>query len=175
MKDSFSSFVLRDLIALLSGLMLMLLHGTVEQGILTALVPQSAAPWELSKLVFWPLAICAAAGRLSRAHIPISRVLPSLVLAPLGMLILCRGALALGYGGRPYAAIWMAVLAAALAFGPDGRAAFICLDGLGSGTGGGICASGPSAVFVAAVPAAGAGCIRFVSGGLTVYFLTQVC
>ena len=113
MKDSFSSFVLRNLIALLSGLMLMLLHGTVEQGILTALVPQSAAPWELSKLVFWPLAICAAAGRLSRAHIPISQVLPSLVLAPLGMLILCRGALALGYGGRPYAAIWMAVLAAA--------------------------------------------------------------
>lgn len=175
MKDSFSSFVLRDLIALLSGLMLMLLHGTVEQGILTALVPQSAAPWELSKLVFWPLAICAAAGRLSRAHIPISRVLPSLVLAPLGMLILCRGALALGYGGRPYAAIWMAVLAAALAFGPDGRRLSNAWDGLGSGTGGGICASGPSAVFVAAVPAAGAGCIRFVSGGLTVYFLTQVC
>mgnify|MGYP006866737329 FL=1 len=121
MKDSFSSFVLRDLIALLSGLMLMLLHGTVEQGILTALVPQSAAPWELSKLVFWPLVICAAAGRVSRAHIPISRVLPSLVLAPLGMIILCRGALTLGYGGWPYATIWMAVLAAALAFGPDGR------------------------------------------------------
>ncbi|MEI3305753.1 MAG: hypothetical protein V8R40_06805 [Dysosmobacter sp.] len=161
-KDSFSSFVLRDLIALLSGLMLMLLHGTVEQGILTALVPQSAAPWEL--------AICAAAGRLSRAHIPISRVLPSLVLAPLGMII--RGAL------------WRLDMGGARRSHLDGGtgggtglwsgwpAAFICLDGLGSGTGGGICAPGPSAVFVAAVPAAGAGCIRFVSGGLTVYFLT---
>ena len=56
------------------------------------------------------------------------------------------------------------------------KAATIAVDSLRyGGTGGGICASGPSAVFVAAVPAAGAGCIRFVSGGLTVYFLTQVC
>lgn len=121
MKDSFSSFVLRDLIALLSGLMLMLLHGTVQQGILTAL----------------GAAVCCAMGAFQTCILAVGDLCggwtgepcaypnfpgsPSLVLAPLGMIILCRGALTLGYGGRPYAAIWMAVLAAALAFGPDGR------------------------------------------------------
>ena len=121
MEDRFLSFVLRDLLALLAGLFLMLLHGTVEQGIPAAFVPQSAAPWELSKLVFWPLALCAAAGRFGRQHVPVSRDLPALVLAPLTMALLCRAAQALGSGGRPCVAIWMAVLAAALAFGPDGR------------------------------------------------------
>lgn len=172
MKDSFSSFVLRDLIALLSGLMLMLLHGTVEQGILTALVPQSAAPWELSKLVFWPLVICAAAGRVrpcTYPNFPGSAVFGA---GPAGddhTVSGCSGAW-----------IWGAALRSHLDGGTGGGTgirsgwptAFICLDGLGSGTGRGICAPGPSAVFVAAVPAAGAGCIRFVSGGLTVYFLT---
>lgn len=121
MKDRFLSFALRDLMALLTGLFLMLLHGAVEQGILAAFVPQSTAPWELSKLVFWPLALCAVAGRFGGDRVPISRDLPALVLAPLGMALLCRVAQALGSGGRPCVAIWAAVLTAALAFGPDGR------------------------------------------------------
>ncbi|CDC71350.1 MULTISPECIES: hypothetical protein [environmental samples] len=123
MKDHFASFAARYLTALLTGLLLMMLHGTVQHGVLTAVVPQSDTPWELSKIVFWPLAICAA-GRLRHGFRAVSRDLPALVLAPPAAALLCRGIQMLGGDGRSFLAVWAAVLAAALAYGPDGGRLF---------------------------------------------------
>lgn len=121
MRDTVDRVALRYLTAVLLGLVLLLLHGVVQSGPLTVLVPQRASPWELSKLVFWPmLGACLMTCRLGRAPAPLTRDLPAAVLAALGAAAVNWVVLAAGGSGRVFLAVWGLALAAGLAFGPDG-------------------------------------------------------
>lgn len=85
MRDSIDRVALRYLGAVLLGLLLLVLHNTVQGGPAAVLVPQGASAWELSKLVYWPmLGACLATGRLGRAPRPFRGDLPAVVLASLG-------------------------------------------------------------------------------------------
>lgn len=121
MRDTIDRVALRYLAAVLLGLVLLLLHGVVRSGPAAVLVPQRADPWELSKLVFWPmLGACFATCRLGRTPSPPVRDLPAAVLAALGAAAVNGAVLAAGGSGRLCLAVWAAALAAGLAFGPDG-------------------------------------------------------
>lgn len=121
MRDTIDRVALRYLAAVLLGLVLLLLHGAVRGGPAAVLVPQRASPWELSKLVFWPmLGACAATCRLGRAPGPLLRDLPAAVLASLGAAAANWAVRAAGGSGRLCLAVWGLALAAGLAFGPDG-------------------------------------------------------
>ncbi|QUO38234.1 hypothetical protein KFE19_01545 [Dysosmobacter sp. Marseille-Q4140] len=121
MRDTIDRVALRYLAAVLLGLVLLLLHGTVRSGPAAVLVPQRASPWELSKLVFWPmLGVCFLTCRLGRAPGPVVRDLPAAVLASLGAVALNGAILAAGGSGRLCLAVWAGALAAGIAFGPDG-------------------------------------------------------
>lgn len=122
MRDTVDRVALRYLTAVLLGLVLLLLHGVVQSGPLTVLVPQRASPWELSKMVFWPmLGACLMTCRLGRAPAPLTR-------GPAG-----GGAGGSGSRGGELGRCWRPAAAAAcswqygawlwragLAFGPDG-------------------------------------------------------
>lgn len=175
MKDSFSSFVLRDLIALLSGLMLMAAprhRGTGDPDGACAAVCRAMGAFQTCILAVGDLCGSWTAEPCTHPNFPGSAVFGA---GPAGDAYTVSGCSGTWIWGPALRSHLDGGTGGGTGLRPGWPAAFICLDGLGSGTGGGICASGPSAVFVAAVPAAGAGCIRFVSGGLTVYFLTQVC
>lgn len=134
MRDSIDRVALRYLAAVLLGLVMLLLHNVVRGGPAAALIPQRASPWELSKLVFWPmLGACFLTCRLGRAPGPLTRDLPSAALAALGATAVNWAVLAAGGSGRLCLAVWAAALAAGLAFGPDGtrrRRLWITLCGL---------------------------------------------
>ena len=86
MNHGFSRFALRYLLTLGLGLGLVALHGA--GGVLTALVPGCASPWELSKLLYWPLLGALVLERvLSGAAAGSARCLPALTLAPAVLLV----------------------------------------------------------------------------------------
>lgn len=121
MRDSIDRIALRYLAAVLLGLALLLLHNVVRGGLTAVLVPQRASPWELSKLVFWPmLGACLLTCRLGRAPGPLVRDLPAVVAASLAAAAVNWAVLSAGGSGRLCLAVWAAALAAGLAFGPDG-------------------------------------------------------
>ena len=121
MRDPIDRVALRYLAAVLLGLVMLLLHDTVRGGPAAVLVPQRASPWELSKLVFWPmLGGCLLTCRLGRAPGPPVRDLPAAVAAALAAAAVNWAVLAAGGSGRLCLAVWAAALAAGLAFGPDG-------------------------------------------------------
>ncbi len=121
MRDPIDRVALGYLAAVLLGLVLLLLHGTVRGGPAAVLGPQRASAWELSKLVFWPmLGACFLTCRLGSAPEPLIRDLPAPVLAALGAAAVNGAVLAAGGSGRLCLAVWAAALAAGMAFGPDG-------------------------------------------------------
>ena len=121
MRDSIDRVALRYLGAVLLGLLLLVLHNTVQGGPAAVLVPQGASAWELSKLVYWPmLGACLATGRLGRAPRPFRGDLPAVVLASLGATAANWAVLTVAGSGRLCLAVWAAALAAGIAFGPDG-------------------------------------------------------
>lgn len=121
MKTSFNHFAVRYLTAVLCGLLLLLLHGAVQGGLLAVFVPQTPSPWELSKLAFWPMLLgCLVTGRIGGARRPLSQDLPALVGTPLVLTLLDWAVLSLGGSGGVCLALWVALLALGLAFGPDG-------------------------------------------------------
>lgn len=121
MRDSVDRVALRYLAAVLLGLVMLLLHGTVQGGPMAVLVPWQASPWELSKLVYWPmLGSCFLTCRLGRTPGPVIRDLPAVFLASLGTVAANWAVLSAGGSGRLCLAVWAAALAAGLAFGPDG-------------------------------------------------------
>ena len=121
MKDSFDRFAVRYLTAVLGGLLLLLLHGAVQGGLFAVFVPQYGSAWELSKLAFWPMLVsCLVTGRLGRERRPLARDLPAVVLVPLALTLADWAVLALGGSGGVCLALWVALVALGLAFGPDG-------------------------------------------------------
>ena len=116
MKHPFNRFAVRYLAAVLLGLLALMLHGSVQGGILAVLVPQAPSPWELSKLAFWPLLAVALLSGVKREH-GLWRQLPLLVIAPVAMTLVCWALLSLGGSGPLCLVVWMCVLAAVLAVG----------------------------------------------------------
>lgn len=82
MKDRFDRFVLRFLAVLLVGLLLMTLRG---RGILAVFTPQYASPWELGKLLYWPMlaAFSLTSGWSGGWKRTICGAAPAMVLTPL--------------------------------------------------------------------------------------------
>lgn len=120
MKHPFNRFAVRYLAAVLLGLLALMLHGSVQGGILAVLVPQAPSPWELSKLAFWPLLAVALLSGVKREH-GLGRQLPMLVIAPVAMTLVCWALLSLGGSGPLCLVVWMCVLAAVLAVGVPER------------------------------------------------------
>ena len=122
MRDPCDRFALRYLAAVVCGLALLLFHGAADSGLPAAFVPQCASPWELSKLAFWPgLAAWVMTSRLGGARRPLLRDLPAAVLAPLTAAAADWALLAAGGRSTMGLAVWAAVLAASMAFCPDGE------------------------------------------------------
>ena len=118
MGDPFNRFALRYPAAVICGLALLLCSGAVRGGPLAVLAPQCPSPWELGKLGFWPvLAAWGLTGRLGRERRPLVRDLPAAVLVPLGMTSACWALPASGGAGL---GVWAGLLAAGMAFCPDG-------------------------------------------------------
>ena len=121
MRDPCDRFALRYLAAVVCGLALLLFHGAADSGLPAAFVPQCASPWELSKLAFWPvLAAWVLTGRLGRERRTLVRDLPAAVLVPLAAAAADWALLAAGGNGAVSLAVWAALLAAGMAFSPDG-------------------------------------------------------
>ena len=116
MKHPFNRFAVRYLASVLLGLLALMLHGSVQGGILAVVVPQAPSPWELSKLVFWPLLVVSLLSGWKREN-GLGRQLPMLVIAPVVMTLLCWALLSLGGSGPLCLVVWMCVTAAALAVG----------------------------------------------------------
>ena len=93
MRDPCDRFALRYLAAVVCGLALLLFHGAADSGLPAAFVPQCASPWDLPAAVLAPLTVAAADWAL----------------------------LAAGGRGTMGLAVWAAVLAASMAFCPDGE------------------------------------------------------
>lgn len=86
MKDHFNRFAMRFICVLGLGLAALLLHGT--GGAASVFAPRYAAPWELSKLAYWPilitmLATCRFSGGLKNTLLSSA---PALTLAPLALM-----------------------------------------------------------------------------------------
>ena len=132
MKHPFGSFAVRYLTALLLGLLLLLLHGPVQGGPFAVFVPQIPSPWELSKLIFWPMLVAGAVYRRGEGGCR----LPGTVLTSLAMVLVSWGVQALSGAGLPCLAVWVVLAAAGTAFAPDcerHRCAFAVLAAVLSG------------------------------------------
>lgn len=115
MRQPFNCFAVRFLTAVLLGLLLIALHGRVSGGFFTIFVPRFASPWELGKLIYWPLLGAGLlTGRTKVARWRPGREVPCLVLAPMALFLLywCLSLLDLSSG--IYVLVWMLVLAAGL-------------------------------------------------------------
>lgn len=118
MNHGFSRFALRYLLTLGLGLGLVALHGA--GGALTVLVPGCASPWELSKLLYWPLLGALVLERvLNGAEAGSVRCLPALALTPAVLLaavwILTPPEL---LSGGVFALVWLVCCGAGLALAP---------------------------------------------------------
>ena len=120
MKNPFNRFALRYLVALLCGILLFMLHRTVQGGAFAVFVPQCASAWELSKLAFWPM-LCSllVTGRMGEEKRPLCCDLPALVLTSLVLVVLDWAVLAWDGGGGLCMSLWVALLAAGLTVGPN--------------------------------------------------------
>lgn len=118
MKNDFAHFTIRFLAALLGGLFLLLLRSAAGDPVSAVLTPRSAAPWELSKLVFWPMAL-AISLPLPGEGGPVRRV-PWLSAAPLAAVALLWAAQPLERGPGVCLLIWVSLCAAALALAQRG-------------------------------------------------------
>lgn len=89
MKTRFEHFSIRFTTAVLLGLLLMLAQGFLRNPVSAVLAPQCASPWELSKLIFWPLVFSwALTGRLSGGcGRTLRRMAPWLVASPLALML----------------------------------------------------------------------------------------
>ena len=121
MKEQFDRFALRLISVLLTGLLIMTLRG---RGVLAMFTPQYASPWELGKLVYWPmLAVFSLTARWSGGWRQTLRVAaPAIVLAPLALSGCCWAVQPL----RPAAAVlillWVVAAAIGTALADQGRA-----------------------------------------------------
>lgn len=115
MKDLWKHLSIRFPLTLLLGLLLLACHGH-RLGPLSVLIPQTASPWELSKLSFWPLffTLFLTGGLSGGGKQALTRALPCLLAAPLVMAVLLWSGSGLGVSGIWLAAWLVTVLPALL-------------------------------------------------------------
>ncbi|MEA4941004.1 MAG: hypothetical protein VB094_00505 [Oscillibacter sp.] len=118
MKNRFAYFSIRFLSVLLAGVFLLLLRTVTQNPVCALLTPQFASPWELSKLVFWPLLLAAAIPLRDGGKL-LSR-LPWLTVAPVTAVLIFWALAALKPGPGVYLLIWVVLSAAALALAQRG-------------------------------------------------------
>jgi hypothetical protein len=113
MKNHFAYFSIRFLAVLLAGLFLLLLRASAQNPVSALLTPQFASPWELSKLVFWPLLLAASIPLRDGGKF--SSRLPWLTVAPVTAVLIFWVLSALEPGPGVYLLTWIVLSAAALA------------------------------------------------------------
>lgn len=118
MKNGFAHFSIRFLTAVLAGLFLLLLRAAAHNPVFALLTPQFASPWELGKLLYWPLLLAAAIPL--RQGGKFSERLPWLTLAPLAAVLVFWALSALRPGPGVYLLVWIVLSAAALALAQRG-------------------------------------------------------
>lgn len=135
MKDRFDRFVLRFLAILLLGLLLMTLRG---HGILAVFTPQYASPWELGKLLYWPMLVVFSLTSSWSEGVKktICSAAPAMILAPLALQACCWAVQSL----RPAAAVlillWVIAVAVGTALADQGKThtslwlPFVLLEGV---------------------------------------------
>lgn len=115
MKQSFNRFAIRFLTAVLLGLLLIALHSRVSGGFFSVFVPRFSSPWELSKLVYWPLlGAVLFTGKTKAAVWEPGREVPCLVLAPVTLFLLSWVLSRLNLGSGVFILLWVAVLGGSL-------------------------------------------------------------
>ena len=112
MKNHFVHFSIRFLVVLLAGLFLLLLRAATQSPVFAVLMPQFASPWELSKLMYWPLLLAAAIPLRDGGKF--SSRLPWLTVAPITAVLLFWALSALKPGPGPYLVAWVVLAAIAL-------------------------------------------------------------
>lgn len=118
MKHRFVQFSIRFLTAVLAGLFLLLLRAEVQNPVFAVLTPRFASPWELGKLVFWPLLLSALLPL--REEEGFSARLPWLSIAPLAAVLVFWGLTAVDPGPGAYLLACIVLLALALALARRG-------------------------------------------------------
>ncbi|BAK99354.1 hypothetical protein OBV_21560 [Oscillibacter valericigenes Sjm18-20] len=118
MKNRFTHFSIRFLVILLAGLFLLLLRTSAHNPVCALLTPQFTSPWELSKLVYWPL-LLAAAIPLRDGGKFLAR-LPWLTVAPVTAVLIFWALSALEPGPGVYLLIWVVLSAVALTLAQRG-------------------------------------------------------
>lgn len=114
---NFNRFAIRFLAVILIGLLLLLLHGCGFAG--NIFTPKYASPWELSKLVYWPL----LASALLTSHLSggmkktMENAAMPLVVTPMVLFLVFWAILKLQPAGGIYLLLWVvgSVIGAALA------------------------------------------------------------
>lgn len=118
MKNRFTHFSIRFLVVLLAGLFLLLLRTSAQNPFCALLTPQFTSPWELSKLVYWPLLLAAAIPLRDGGKF--SARLPWLTAAPVTAVLIFWVLSALEPGPGVYLLIWVVLSAVALALAQRG-------------------------------------------------------
>jgi len=112
-KDCFNRFSVRFLAVLVLGLALLLLHGISAGPLAGVFAPRCAAPWELSKLAYWPmLAAMALTGGLSGGvGRTLRRAAPWLALTPAALFLTFWLVSRLRPAGGVYLLLWVVAAA----------------------------------------------------------------
>jgi hypothetical protein len=130
MKNSFERFAIRFPAAAALGLALIALRGWSPAQIVT---PLYASPWEMGKLVYWPMLISLTllAGLTGGIRKTLLRAAPCLTLTPLALFLTCWAVSQLRPSGGIYLLIWVALTAVGLALCEretgKGRGVFVVL------------------------------------------------
>lgn len=114
MKDHFNRFAVRFLTTLLLGLLALLLHPWAGNPVLGIFLPRYSAPWELSKLAYWPmLAALVLTGHLSGgAKRTLAEALPAVTLTAPALFLIYWAVSALEPAWGVYLMLWVAAAAA---------------------------------------------------------------
>ncbi|MEA4994141.1 MAG: hypothetical protein VB060_09990 [Oscillibacter sp.] len=118
MKNRFAHFSIRFLTVLLAGLFLLLLRSVGSNPVFAVLTPRFASPWELGKLLFWPLLLAAVIP--FRDGGKFSERLPWLTLTPLAAVLIFWALTAVRPGPGAYLLAWIVLSAMALALAQRG-------------------------------------------------------
>ena len=117
MKVRFNRFAVRYLTALLLGLILLLFHGWANNALPGIVLPKSGAPWELSKLAYWPMlaAILLTRRLTGGVRQTAAELLPAAVVTAPALFLACWGLSGLQPGWGAYLLAWVALTAAGTA------------------------------------------------------------
>lgn len=120
MKERFDRFVLRFIMVLLFGLLLMTLRG---RGVLAVFTPRYASPWELGKLVYWPmLAAFSLTAQWSGGWKRTLRAAsPAIVLTSLALQGCCRAVQPLHPAAAVLILLWVIAAAIGTALADQGK------------------------------------------------------